>query len=1037
MLLKKTHHIQNFVYLTTTLMLLSFSGNLALPSSASEDKTTPRQQTKQYQKVYQELLAIKKTLEERSSQAAKGKLRSWQKRYPFSRLQKHLSGPEMRWIRFKFAYIQALLQYTIQKPDKKTINKLLSYIRHGSHLQWPIEEQAHAYYLAGITFHQNNNLSQATKYLKKAHKQFKGLKNRRSLFRLFYTIIELISVYRHNLHQSNNLSASIDLYHELLELELKHKIIDDPIEELRIYDTLLSLYDQWHKHTPEKKQSKQQKNRSQQTAFRVIQKSLEQKSAYHLRQGLQHLSRYPQKNMAIATFTKKLNRLLKEKLPNAPKSELTRLTKLYQAILWIRFGAIQQAQATIQGLNLDEQDSLSPEIALIKGIINFLKGDYRQAINFYKFCLDHWSPNDHNKTALLGISFNQQSLHYLWGLAHLMAKELPQAQKQFSLSLEHNNQQKLAPMTLRVRFYQILVLAQKGRKKKALEQAQKLERQHYLLRNNSTTARHLDNIKLLLALIKGNPYQIHRYYKAYSSSYARQQISPPHKWIYFLAQGHSLRRNKQKRMESLIKAFNQYQYYAPYQNFIALSHYHIPQALLEQAFHPLLKSYYQKDNQGFITLTERLAQLSQKQKNQVNDPSAQTKFGQQNLQKRFVKEFFLLQNEFRAFHQLSTKGLSRRKRKQWLRHIGRAQKSFQSNSQKILSLKQQTVQQKEQTSAQFWGHTRKKLAPQTAILYYRMINQNIYSFVITRTDIKAYKLNAEASTRAIKNAQNYTSLTQNKDMQNFRQFGKALYRDILHHMNFLSQNKFNNLILVGDPVFLQIPFATLIDPNDKYLIESFSILHSLSLQKLNDPSLAQKEKWSLLALYYPEYENGHSYKHTNTEIELIKGSFQQKRLLAQDQLTQEEIFDDDLRQNFWHIALPMEISCTPHGPGPIKLLLGREDQKIRYLPLAKLSQTSRKDRALLFLSNGAKVCRYRQTNQRKSLQLIRFAQNLGFAYLIYSELPSKRDSALVISAFYRKLKRVSIQQALRKAQMRTMQRKPHPYYWAHYKLFIP
>jgi CHAT domain-containing protein len=57
----------------------------------------------------------------------------------------------------------------------------------------------------------------------------------------------------------------------------------------------------------------------------------------------------------------------------------------------------------------------------------------------------------------------------------------------------------------------------------------------------------------------------------------------------------------------------------------------------------------------------------------------------------------------------------------------------------------------------------------------------------------------------------------------------------------------------------------------------------------------------------------------------------------------------------------------------------------------------------------------------------------GFPFTIYSLWPSdksKDNIGLLVSAFYRKLRRDSPFKALRLSQLRVKQRKDHPFYWA-------
>jgi CHAT domain-containing protein len=271
-----------------------------------------------------------------------------------------------------------------------------------------------------------------------------------------------------------------------------------------------------------------------------------------------------------------------------------------------------------------------------------------------------------------------------------------------------------------------------------------------------------------------------------------------------------------------------------------------------------------------------------------------------------------------------------------------------------------------------------------------------------------------------------------------RQSGRELY-ELLVPPN-LAPGK--QLCLVPDKFLHQLSFASLVSPNDKYLLEAHALYYapSASVSVLAGENARRRERAGaerLLAIGNPDFDrqehpNLPDLRDAATEARAIASEYQESIALFAAQATKEKFLEEFANVEVIHFA--GHFLTNPQSPGNSKLLFAGGELRSAELAAYKLNHAK-----LVVLS--ACETGFEQYNKSEgAIGVARTLLALGAPLVVASKW--KVDSAPtkdLLIAFHRKRKHegLSSTESLRQAQLDLLahEETAAPFYWAAFSLF--
>jgi len=347
------------------------------------------------------------------------------------------------------------------------------------------------------------------------------------------------------------------------------------------------------------------------------------------------------------------------------------------------------------------------------------------------------------------------------------------------------------------------------------------------------------------------------------------------------------------------------------------------------------------------------------------------------------------------------------------------------------------------------------LNAKTAIFAYSVGQDDSYTFVITKNDLKIYHLPGRENIQ--NQVKDYLRIITDKDNQNF-----TLGHELFNHLVLPGLEKnIKNIIFVPDDVLHFLPFEALITNNESmsWLIKDFQIAYAPSISSLREiierkKSDKRKPRLDLLAFGDPSFElleteeNGgdifqeffssksfdfYRLEFSGIEIDRISSLFKKKNIFRREEASEDQLKNHNLEDyKIIHFATHSIIDERTPDRSSIVLTLDEDPAEDGFFQMREV-YTSKLNSDLVTLSS----C---QTGlgefiHGEGIEGINRAFFYAGASSILMSLWAVNDQAScqLMERFYVHLRSSeSIMNALRKAKLELIESDPlsHPYYWA-------
>jgi CHAT domain-containing protein/Tfp pilus assembly protein PilF len=260
----------------------------------------------------------------------------------------------------------------------------------------------------------------------------------------------------------------------------------------------------------------------------------------------------------------------------------------------------------------------------------------------------------------------------------------------------------------------------------------------------------------------------------------------------------------------------------------------------------------------------------------------------------------------------------------------------------------------------------------------------------------------------------------------------ALFAEV-EKAGLLAPGKYARLVLVGDGPLLEVPFAALLDPSGKRLIERFPISVSVSLGVLTWPDEREKPTSPMLCAADPAYPGAAPLPAARVEGRAVTALFPGASLAVAQQATRAYVLKELPRHGILHFAthgyldvedgLKSALVLAPDQPGDTGLLEGRDLINMRLA--AQMAVLSACDTGQGRKSGG------------EGLVGLTWAFRAAGCPSVVASLWSVDDAATgdLMVKFYQALKAGKRKDdALRDAMLEVKAKKADPFFWAAFQV---
>ena len=872
-------------------------------------------------------------------------------------------------------------------------------------------------YYAGMNASRLGRDQLALRYLKKSLNLWHTIKEKRALFQVYYVMIELMELYDKLAKENKNyINPAIDIYIEFIKLENKNSVIADGAEFLKIYRKLMKLID-----LAETKKVQLDSNQVVSLMWDYVRMATSMDSFSEIENALRHLFVYKKKRGQLKKYLEKLDQIQS----NHGNQQLIYLAGKYSVLSLIQFQNYIKAYYSIRELKKDYNKFFRSDFKLqwYSFLVSYLLQKHQAVSN----TLDSLAALAQNSSNNHFLSFPHQppSFAFLKGLNCFIAYNYECSKQEFSGVLKSKAQDVL----LRAKAYVYLSMIAKQKNKpeqeyKLLAKGRLLFRKHKF---NEMSA-FADVLKYFYDILNQQNRQIRYGYYRTMRRVRQLGLTEQYQWLFILAKFY--RTNKISNDE-IFKLFISYVDYAKNRAWRSMEYAFIPEDLFETATAPILDYLYKKKQ--IKTIITVLEYWRQRRENSYR----MSLFDLLKIKKTVVDNDGLLYDQKWHNYLYSQMQLQKFRgdyvsRRALLRSIW-LQKRNLYKLQYQLNIKAKKNQQNLNKTLDQYFQNLNSLTDKlggTAVAYYPKFASKVYPiFMLAGKFVNVRNLPISYDNLEIKIVKFQSALRDWKS-ERYQNLAKNI-NEILFLSNGKLLQKVSRVAVVADDKMRTLPFAALLNKDNRFLSESFGFYFIKFVSQVNRPIRASKIPFThLTALYQPEVKNANeNFEYTAVEVELIQNLFKSKVLIKEEYLLEKDVPLELKKSNIWHISLPMR--WQPFQKFGLPVFLLRQDGKNERVVLAArwLSVKPQKDN-LLFISNISWNDMVTSLGFSGYDYLYYLSQNSGFRTMIFSLNSSNKNSAILISAFYRKLRRNDAVTALREAQNRAMQRNRHPYFWA-------
>jgi CHAT domain-containing protein len=320
-----------------------------------------------------------------------------------------------------------------------------------------------------------------------------------------------------------------------------------------------------------------------------------------------------------------------------------------------------------------------------------------------------------------------------------------------------------------------------------------------------------------------------------------------------------------------------------------------------------------------------------------------------------------------------------------------------------------------------------RIAPDETLVAYYYSEDELYVFLLTRTELKARKLEGQNLQGDILG---FRASLEDPGSDGYVSWARKLYERLIRPLERDLANP--HLIVIPHGILHYLPFNALKD-GENYLIDRYSIrfLPSASVMEYFRESRSGVQE-KLMAVGNPELgERKAPLTHAEEEAKAIAQSFPDSTLLLREDAT-ETVFKK-VGASFDLIHLATHGFFEAEHPLNSGLFLTADQENDGFLAVDELYSLELGS-DLVTLS----ACETGLSKVSNGDELVGLAR--GFLYAgasaIVASLWSVDDEATsyLMQKFYANLAKTSKRDALRLAQLETRKKHPHPFYWAAFQL---
>lgn len=325
----------------------------------------------------------------------------------------------------------------------------------------------------------------------------------------------------------------------------------------------------------------------------------------------------------------------------------------------------------------------------------------------------------------------------------------------------------------------------------------------------------------------------------------------------------------------------------------------------------------------------------------------------------------------------------------------------------------------------------RKIPQNLQIVEYSVLPKKLIIWIVTNNSFEQIEKSVEYEELKVE-INNYQNLLKQKgDLNSINIISKKLY-ELLIPTN-LEKDKI--LCLIPDKSLYQIPFASLISPNGKYLIDEFALLNSPSSSvfvTLTEKAKHKTNNENLLSIGNPKFDreiNQNLADLPDAEIEAneIAKNYQVSRTFIAQEATKQNFLDNFVNVEIIHFA--GHFAVNEQSIDNSRMLFADSDLFAFELSNKKLSKSK------LVVLSACETGLEKLNNSEGAIGIYRTFLALGTPLVVSSnwKVDSVATKDLMISFHNkRKSEQLSSIESLRQSQLEMLQTNElsHPYYWA-------
>ncbi len=319
----------------------------------------------------------------------------------------------------------------------------------------------------------------------------------------------------------------------------------------------------------------------------------------------------------------------------------------------------------------------------------------------------------------------------------------------------------------------------------------------------------------------------------------------------------------------------------------------------------------------------------------------------------------------------------------------------------------------------------KQLKQGQIVLRYKKFKNQFFVFIITNTSIKILPL--VDSNSFVKKIENYTNSLSKKG--NYKQLAKELYKVLIP----ININNYKSIVIIPDGILYHLPFETLLNNSDQFLIEKYNISYASHLVFINNSIVNKNNKENELYVFSPTYNTSlkTSLKGALKESKNISKIFKGKIFIG-DKALKSNFINNAQEASLLHLAMHANLNNENPEMSYFSFTSNEENNKMYLEELYSLNLNAK----LAVLS----ACNTGKSNLEKPEGAISLQRAFVFAGVPTTvsslwEVPDVETSKLIVS-FYENLNRGQKKdQALRNTKLDYLKTTDdellkHPFYWA-------